>query len=96
MRVALEVGVVVDVDCVSPALPFLTISTEMIIPYTPRMPAMTTGISDFIISPGFRCAMPAMPTPAFAVPNAAPKSTLSTALLETAMDSVTPKNPANA
>lgn len=40
----------------------------------PRIPAMTTGIRDFMTTAGFQIAMLLMPVPAFAVPYAAPKS----------------------
>jgi hypothetical protein len=40
----------------------------------PRIPAMTIGISDFMIRPGRLWPIPVMPTPDLAVPYAAPKS----------------------
>ena len=38
------------------------------------IPAMTTGIIDFIISSGLMTDMAAMPVPDFAVPYAAPRA----------------------
>ena len=47
--------------------------TATIIPYIPRIPAMTTGTTDFMISSGFRTPIEQIPTPAFALPYAAPR-----------------------
>jgi hypothetical protein len=41
-------------------------------PYTAKIPLMTTGISDFIISSGANVPIPAIPIPLLAVPIAAP------------------------
>lgn len=43
-------------------------------PQIPRIPAMTTGISDFITTEGLHIDMLLIPVPALAVPYAAPKS----------------------
>lgn len=48
--------------------------TEMIKPYIPRIPAITTGRTFFITNPGFNTPIEAIPTPDFAVPYAAPRS----------------------
>jgi hypothetical protein len=48
--------------------------TATIIPYIPRIPAITTGISDFMTTPGLQIEMLLIPVPALAVPYAAPKS----------------------
>jgi len=47
--------------------------TATIIPYIPKIPAITTGIIDFIIKSGFNTPIDDIPTPALAVPIAAPK-----------------------
>lgn len=38
------------------------------------IPAMTTGMTDFMISSGFMTAMAEIPVPDFAVPYAAPRA----------------------
>ena len=38
------------------------------------IPAMTTGMIDFMINSGLMTDIAAIPTPDFAVPNAAPKA----------------------
>jgi hypothetical protein len=40
------------------------------------IPAITTGITDFIIPSGFNIAAAEIPTPAFAVPYDAPRAVL--------------------
>jgi hypothetical protein len=42
--------------------------TETIMPYTPRIPAITTGIRLFMIIAGFHMPIDEIPFPAFAVP----------------------------
>lgn len=42
--------------------------TATIIPYIPKIPAMTTGIKDFITTLGLQIAILLMPVPALAVP----------------------------
>ena len=42
-------------------------------PYIPKIPAITTGIIDFIIISGFKTPIDDIPTPDLAVPIAAPK-----------------------
>lgn len=37
-------------------------------PYIPKIPAMTTGIKDFMTTDGFHIAILLIPVPAFAVP----------------------------
>jgi len=37
-------------------------------PYIPRIPAITTGISDFIMISGFQIPIPEMPAPDLNVP----------------------------
>ena len=44
----------------------------IIMPYMPRIPAMTTGMIDLKIRSGLSAAVSTMPSPALAVPNAAP------------------------
>ena len=52
-------------------LPFMMMA--MIMPYMPRIPAMTTGMIDLKIRSGLSAAVSTIPSPALAVPNAAPK-----------------------
>lgn len=47
----------------------------------PRIPAMTTGMRDFMTTAGFQMAMLLMPVPALDVPKAAPRSTFQYAYL---------------
>ena len=44
----------------------------IIMPYMPRIPAITTGMIDLKIRSGLSAAVSTMPSPALAVPNAAP------------------------
>ena len=47
--------------------------TATIIPYIPRIPAITTGMILFMINSGFNIPREDIPTPLLAVPYAAPK-----------------------
>ena len=42
-------------------------------PQIPKIPAMTTGTTDFMMSSGLRTPIEQMPTPALADPQAAPR-----------------------
>lgn len=53
---------------------FCTKITATIIPYIPRIPAITTGIIDFIINSGLITPIMLIPVPLLAVPYAAPTS----------------------
>ena len=44
----------------------------IIMPYMPRIPAMTTGMIDLKMRSGLSAAVSTIPSPALAVPNAAP------------------------
>lgn len=48
--------------------------TPTMSPYTPRMPAIITGTTDFRIRSGFSTPIEQIPTPLFAVPYADPRS----------------------
>ena len=47
--------------------------TATIMPYIPKIPAITTGMTDFIMRSGFSTPMEQIPTPLFAVPYDAPR-----------------------
>lgn len=48
--------------------------TATIIPYIPKIPAITTGMRDFITTEGLHIEILLIPVPALAVPYAAPRS----------------------
>jgi len=48
--------------------------TATIMPYIPKIPAITTGIKDFMTTEGLQIEILLIPVPAFAVPYAAPRS----------------------